>query len=242
MLRGSSPAPDRGSSTCKRFRAIRQRCTSAIHGLDLERFAPFHDVRSGADGSDPDSPVTIVSVGRAVEKKGLDTLLEALALLPGHLAWRFIHIGGGEKLGDLKALATKLGIADRIEWKGALAQEEVLAHYRQADLFALACRIAADGDRDGLPNVLVEASSQRLPCVTTAVSGIPELITDGDNGLLVEPDDPRALAEALSRAITDPGLRDRLGAVAEHRVRHHFDHHASIGQLVDLFDKEWQKA
>ncbi len=214
----------------------------SYHGLDLDRFGPFHGARSGADGSDPDRPVTIVSVGRAVEKKGFDTLLEALALLPAHLSWRFVHIGGGEKLGELKVLAAKLGIADRVAWKGALAQEEVLAHYRHADLFALACRIAADGDRDGLPNVLVEASSQRLPCVTTAVSGIPELLTDGETGLLVEPDDPRALAEALVRAITDPGLRERLGAAAEHRVRHHFDHHASIGQLVELFEKEWQQA
>lgn len=211
----------------------------SYHGLDLDRFGPFNGVRTDADGSDPQNPVTIISVGRAVEKKGFDTLLEALALLP-HLAWRFQHIGGGEKLPELKALAEKLGIAGRIEWKGALAQEEVLEHYRRADLFALACRIAGDGDRDGLPNVLVEASSQRLPCVSTTISGIPELITDDENGLLVEPEDSQALAKALECMITDPQLRKRLGNAAEHRVRAHFDHHTSVDQLVGLFENEWR--
>jgi glycosyltransferase involved in cell wall biosynthesis len=212
----------------------------SYHGLDLDRFGPFAGERSNADGSDPGKPVAIVSVGRAVEKKGYDILLEALALLPQNFAWRFQHIGGGEKLPELKALGEKLGIAGRIEWKGALAQEEVLEHYRRADLFALACRIAGDGDRDGLPNVLVEASSQRLPCVSTTISGIPELITDGENGLLVEPEDPHALAKALQRMITDPQLRKRLGNAAEHRVRAHFDHHTSVDQLVGLFENEWR--
>jgi glycosyltransferase involved in cell wall biosynthesis len=214
----------------------------SYHGLDLDRFGAFTGRRAATDGSDPDKPVIIVSVGRAVEKKGYDTLLQALAQLPAGLAWRFQHIGGGEGLPALKDLASRLGIADRVTWKGALAQEEVLAHYRNADLFALACRIADDGDRDGLPNVLVEASSQRLPCVSTTISGIPELITDGENGLLVEPDDPQALAAALARAITNPALRQALGEAAEQRVRAHFDHHSSIGQLVDLFEQEWQRA
>ena len=96
------------------------------------------------------------------------------------------------------------------------------------------------GDRDGLPNVLVEASSQRLPCVSTTISGIPELITDGENGLLVPPKDAKALAGALERAIRDPELRKRLGNAAEHRVRAHFDHHTSIDQLVGLFEGEWR--
>ncbi|MDQ6434741.1 glycosyltransferase family 4 protein [Mesorhizobium sp. LHD-90] len=212
----------------------------SYHGLDLDRFGPFAGDHSDADGSDPARPVRIVSVGRAVEKKGYDTLLEALALLPDNLEWRFEHIGGGEKLPELKVLAGKLGLSDRIDWRGALAQEEVLRHYRSADLFALACRIAGDGDRDGLPNVLVEASSQRLPCISTTISGVPELITDGENGLLVAPEDPQALAGALERAICDPELRRRLGNAAEQRVRAHFDHHSSIGQLVALFEESWR--
>jgi glycosyltransferase involved in cell wall biosynthesis len=176
-----------------------------------------------------------------VEKKGYDVLLKALALLPGDLNWRFTHIGGGDGLAKLKALAETLGITDRITWKGALAQEDVLAHYRQADVFALACRVAADGDRDGLPNVLVEASSQRLVCLSTNISGVPELLEDGENGLVVPPENPQALAATLELAIRDPALRHRLGEAAERRVREHFDYHASIRQLTGLFEEQWQK-
>jgi glycosyltransferase involved in cell wall biosynthesis len=213
----------------------------SYHGLDLARFGPFDDARPARDGSDPADPVLLVSVGRAVEKKGYDTLLRALALLPAELCWRFEHIGGGEQLDRLKPLADELGIADRVTWKGALAQEEVLAHYRRADIFALACRIAADGDRDGLPNVLVEAASQKLACVSTDVSGVPELLTDGENGLVVPPDDPAALAGALERAIRDPALRKRLSEAADRRVRGHFDHMSSIRQLEALFEEEWRR-
>ncbi|OWV70475.1 colanic acid biosynthesis glycosyltransferase WcaL [Rhizobium sp. R634] len=214
----------------------------SYHGLDLARFAHFAGERSQRTGNDPDDPALILSVGRAVEKKGYDVLLRALALLPADLHWRMDHIGGGEALAKLKALASELGLSGRIVWKGAMAQEDVLDHYRRADLFALACRIAANGDRDGLPNVLVEASSQRLVCVSTAVSGVPELLRDGENGLVVPPEDPALLAEALTAAIRDPVLRKRLGDAAERRVREEFDYHSSIRQLSGLFEAEWQKA
>lgn len=214
----------------------------SYHGLDLKRFGPFAGRETKRDGSDPAHPVEIVSVGRAVEKKGFDTLLRALAALPKDLHWRFTHIGAGELLGKLKALAAELGIAERIAWKGALAQEAVLEHYRKSDIFALACRVAADGDRDGLPNVLVEASSQNLVCVSTNVSGVPELLIDGENGRVVPPDDTPALAAALEQMIRDPALRLRLGKAAEKRVREQFDHLASIRQLKALFEASWRKA
>ncbi len=212
----------------------------SYHGLDLDRFGSFGEVRNQHDGSG--EPVVILSVGRAVAKKGYDTLLQALARLPGSLAWRFEHVGGGEEMEPLKALAQKLGLNDRVSWKGALAQKEVLEHYRSADIFALACRITADGDRDGLPNVLVEAASQRLACVSTNISGVPELLSPDETGLLVPSENPIALALALERLIRDPVLRTRLGAAAERRVRSHFDHTASIGQLKQLFQQEWQAA
>ena len=214
----------------------------SYHGLDLARFGHFAGERSQRTGNDPEDPAFILSVGRAVEKKGYDVLLRALALLPADLHWRMDHIGGGEALAKLKALAADLGLSGRIVWKGALAQEDVLDHYRRADLFALACRIAANGDRDGLPNVLVEASSQRLVCVSTDVSGVPELLRDGENGLVVAPEDPALLAKALEAAIRDPALRKRLGDAAERRVREEFDYHSSIRQLTGLFEAEWQKA
>ncbi|MCA1406441.1 glycosyltransferase family 4 protein [Ensifer sp. IC3342] len=214
----------------------------SYHGLDLDRFPVFGGDHSRRDGSDPDDPVRIVSVGRAVAKKGYDILLKALSLLPADLDWRFDHIGSGELAGDLKKLATELGLAERIRWKGALDQTDVLQHYRDSDIFALACRVTANGDRDGLPNVLVEASSQRLPCVSTSVSGVPELLTDYQNGLLVPPEDPRALAVALERLVRDPDLRRQLGTAAEQRVRAEFDHHSSVTQLIGLFQSEWSKA
>ncbi len=143
------------------------------HGLDFTRFPRPPHRRSIRDGSDPSDPVIILSVGRLVEKKGMDVLLEALALLPSALHWRFVHVGGGPLLGELERRAHALGITPRILWRGALSQDELLPEYRAADIFALACRIARDGDRDGLPNVLVEAQSQALPCVATMVSAIP---------------------------------------------------------------------
>jgi glycosyltransferase involved in cell wall biosynthesis len=214
----------------------------SYHGLDLDRFGSFDAARKQHDGSAPDEPVLIESVGRADAKKGYATLLEALALLPGDLAWRFEHIGGGEELERLKALARKLGLEGRTSWKGAMAQKEVLEHYRSADIFALACRITADGDRDGLPNVLVEAASQRLACVSTDISGVPELLSSDETGLLIPSENPTALAQALERLIRDPVLRARLGDAAERRVRGNFDHMASIGQLKDLFEREWRAA
>jgi len=110
----------------------------------------------------------------------------------------------------LKAQAERLGIADRIDWRGRQAQAVVLEVLRSADLFVLASKIADDGDRDGLPNVLMEAQSQSVPCVATAVSAIPELIEDGVTGRLVAPGDPTALAAAIAEFAGDVGLRQRL--------------------------------
>ena len=143
----------------------------SYHGLDFDRFAPAPARPSGNDGSDPANPVRLLSVGRAVEKKGYDDLLAALALLPPDLAWRLVHIGGGTLAARLKDAARRHGLDDRIEWRGARPQPEVLAAYRDADLFVLAAKIGRDADRDGLPNVLMEAQSQRLACVSTQSAG-----------------------------------------------------------------------
>ncbi|MBX2884943.1 MAG: glycosyltransferase family 4 protein [Granulosicoccus sp.] len=211
----------------------------SYHGLDLTRFPAYDRPESNRDGNAADNPVVILSVGRAVEKKGFDILLAALALLPAKLNWRFVHIGGGTELPKLKALAEDSHIEDRISWLGATDQKEVLVNYQQADVFALACRITADGDRDGLPNVLLEAASQGLACVSTRVSGIPEFF-DNENGLIVESEDSAALATALEQVITSPALRNQLGKTAQVKLRSEFDYHNSINQLVDLFDTEWR--
>lgn len=199
------------------------------HGLDFERF-PAPPARPDVIGA----PTRLLSIGRLVPKKGFDVLLRALAMLPAALEWRLTHVGGG---GDaaLRALAAELGLADRVEWRGSAAQEEVLRQYRAADVFVLASRVAGDGDRDGLPNVLLEAQSQGLACVSTAVSAIPELILDGETGLLAPPDDPAALAAALASVIADPALRRRLGAAGQARVRARFGHATGLERLAEKF-------
>jgi glycosyltransferase involved in cell wall biosynthesis len=211
------------------------RVALSYHGLDLVRFPPVLRRPTGADGGDHARPVTMLSVGRAVEKKGYDDLLAALALLPAGLAWRLVHIGGGALADRLKRQAAQLGLDPHIEWRGAQPQPAVLAAYREADLFVLAAKVARDGDRDGLPNVLIEAQSQGLACVATRLPGISELIDDGQSGTLVPPAEPRALAAALERLIRTPALRQRLGEAGEARVRGHFDMNSSIELLVECF-------
>lgn len=207
----------------------------SYHGLDLARFAATRLKPARRDGSRADQPVRLLTVCRAVEKKGLDVLLAALARLPEDINWRWTHIGGGGLIASLEMQAERLGLAGRIDWRGSQPQDKVLAAYREADLFVLPCRIARDGDRDGLPNAVVEAQSQRLCVLSTAISGVPELIEDGVNGVLVEPDDAEALGNALARLITRPDLRRRLGLAGEKRVREAFDHATSIADLVGLF-------
>ena len=206
------------------------RVALCYHGLDLASFLPAARRESRADG-----PVTILSVGRAVAKKGYDDLLTALALLPSSLDWRFVHVGGGVLAKELKEEAARLGLGDRVEWRGARPQPDVLAAYRKADIFVLASKIAPDGDRDGLPNVLMEAQSQGLACIATDLAGIPELIEDDVTGALVPPADPTALAAALGRLAGDPALRERLGAAGERRVRAEFDAKTTIGLLASRF-------
>lgn len=211
------------------------RVSLLYHGLDLARL-PWASTRySSRDGSVPAQPVRLLSVGRAVEKKGYDDLLAALAMLPADLCWRLVHIGGGALCDQLRAEAEQLGIAAHIEWRGARAQADVLAAYAEADLFALACRVAGDGDRDGLPNVLMEAQSQGLACLSTRFSAVPELIVDEVTGLLVESQDRRALSDALARLLREPLLRERLGRAGRERVRCDFSFEAGIADLACRF-------
>lgn len=228
--------------TCTAFGAQHLRALAAdpaavhllYHGLDLERFAAAAASGDARDGGDPARPVRLLSVGRAVEKKGYDLLLTALAKLPPALHWRLTHVGGGPLRPALERQAAALGLADRIDWRGAAAQAEVLDCYRAADLFVLASRIARDGDRDGLPNVLMEAQSQGLACVATRVAAIPELIEDGQTGALVPPEDADALAASLGRLIGDPAERRRLGAAGQRRVRAEFDMKGGVDALARL--------
>jgi glycosyltransferase involved in cell wall biosynthesis len=224
-----------GASHLQSLAADPGRVNLVYHGLDLSRFPRFPGRQELRDGSDPSNPVRLLTVGRAVAKKGLDTLVDALAGLPDGLHWHWTHIGGGELHEALKAQVKRLRLDGRVTLAGTREQTEILSAYRSSDLFVLPCRVAPDGDRDGLPNVLVEAQSQGLACISTPVSAIPELIRDGVTGLLVPPNDAVTLAGTIARAMRDPSLRRRLGEAGADRVHTEFDHKRAIRRLIALF-------
>ena len=224
---------DTGHRTLAALASPANKVALVYHGLDFARFPEPEAHPVPAEG-----PLTILSVGRLVPKKGYAGLVEALARLPKEVEWRFRHVGGGPLRGALDTQAKRLGIAARIEWLGARPQETVLEEYRRADLFVLNSRIAEDGDRDGLPNVLMEAQSQRLPVVATRLAGIPELVIDGETGSLVPPEDPAALAGAIARLLRDPGLRTRYAEAGFRRVRQLFSMERGIDDLDRRFRSE----
>lgn len=194
------------------------------HGLDLARFPAPPDTRP------TQGPVRLLSVGRLVEKKGFDNLIEALALLPEGVSWHWDHIGGGGLGGTLRARAETLGIAGNITWHGACDQPEVIDAMRGSDIFVLPSRIASDGDRDGLPNVLMEAASQKLCILSTPVSAIPEFIDSGTHGLLSS-DAPDALARAMADLAQDPDKRHAMAEAAFVRLTQDFLMAPGIRQL-----------
>jgi len=205
------------------------------HGLDFTDFPMPEGGHSKRDGSS--DPVRLVSVGRAVEKKGYNDLLTALSKLPRDLNWHFTHIGGGQLAEKLKVRAERLGLSNRITWRGAQPREEVIKSCQEADLFVLPSKLARTGDRDGLPNVLMEAQSMGLCCLSTDVSAIPELITDKETGRLVPPGDPANLARAIADLIGDPAERNRLGIASSKHVRKHFATEPGLDLLAEKFRK-----
>ncbi len=202
------------------------------HGLDLGRFPSRVERRAPRDGSDLSDPVRILSVGRLVDKKGFDDLLDALALLRPGLAWTLDVVGGGPLEERLRRHAAALGIGGRVRWWGSLPHDRVVEHAAAADLFALASRISTGGDRDGLPNVLMEAQLLGAACVATGVSAIPELIEHEVNGLLVPERAPRALAAALERAVTDPALRETLAEAGRRTVTERFSFEGGMARIA----------
>ena len=209
----------------------RERVTLVYHGLDLSRF-PAPPDRPPRDGSDPTDPLRIVTVGRAVAKKGFDDLVAALAALPDTLHWRLAHVGGGELLPVLKRQAAQEGIAGKVVFLGPKAQPDVIKLMREADLFVLPAKEGKSGDRDGLPNVIMEAASQRLAIIATDFGGIPEFIRDGREGVLVPPGRWDLLANAINLLARDPARRAALGAAAAERLARDFSMEAGIDVIA----------
>lgn len=219
----------------------REKVMRVYHGIDFERFPAPETAGSDADGSTDNRPVRLLSVGRAVQKKGYSDLLDALAQLPPQLHWSFDHIGGGELLPQLRRQSDRLGLSAQVRWLGAQPQPAVVDAYRSADVFLLSSRIGDDGDRDGLPNVLMEAQSQKLSCIATDVSGIPELIKHDITGMLVAPQDSGALANTITEMITNPTHRHRLGEAGFAYVRKHFAMDRGIDALQQRFSTQLER-
>jgi glycosyltransferase involved in cell wall biosynthesis len=198
------------------------------HGVDARRFAPV-------DRRDRAVP-HILAVGRLCEQKGFEILLRACALLAQQgEAFECRIIGDGPLRNALHALARELGMTTRVHFLGRAFQEEMPQYYAEADLFVLPCTQASDNDRDGIPNTLMEAMASGLPVVSTWFSGIPELVHHGTTGLLVERDDPAALAAAMRRLLREPALRQRFGAAGRERVMAHFSLERAAARLAELF-------
>jgi len=195
------------------------------HGLDLSRFPPPPERTNPPKGT-----IRLMSVGRLVEKKGFDNLIDALALLPDDLDWHWTHIGGGDLKTALRERADRAGISGRITWLGSMNQPEVIEEMRNSDIFILPSRIARDGDRDGLPNVLMEAASQLLPIISTPVSAIPEFIDNGVHGVLSD-DAAEPLAGAIYDLSMDPERRGEMAKAALARLQSDFGMMPGIKRL-----------
>jgi len=204
------------------------------HGLDTRRFAPSE--RERHHGVPRDRPM-ILAVGRFVEKKGFTYLVEACRLLKDRgYDFTCLLIGGADAyLNTVESLIKEFELEETVLIRGAVTQEELKQIYEQATLFALPCQIVQSGDRDGIPNVLVEAMALELPVVSTDVSGIPELIDDKVNGLLVPQKDAAALADAIEALLKSPSLRRQLGKAAREKVCRRFNAEDRILELHDLF-------
>lgn len=198
------------------------------NGLDIEEFRPPGE-------KTPNEVPEILGVGRLVPKKGFDTLLDACAVLARDgFRFRCRIVGDGTERAALEGRIRSLGLAERVQLTGALSNERVHRMISQADVMALPCRVAEDGNRDALPTVLLEALALGTPVVSTPVTGIPEIL-GGEAGSLVPPDDPDALAGELRRFLGDPALRVRCGEAGRLRAGRLFDIRRNVARLHDLF-------
>jgi colanic acid/amylovoran biosynthesis glycosyltransferase len=186
------------------------------NGIDLSRFSP--------NGTPPASPFRILSVARLVEKKGLPTLIDACRLLRDRgRPFTCEIVGKGALRPQLDDMIKRYGLAPQITLVGPRTQLEVLRRYHAAHVYVLPCIVGADGNREGLPVSIVEALACGLPVVTTPVTGIPEAVRDGENGLIVPEKDASALADALDRLMSDRDLYQRLRSRARASVTQNFD-------------------
>ncbi|HET6372838.1 MAG TPA: glycosyltransferase [Candidatus Polarisedimenticolia bacterium] len=197
------------------------------HGVDLERFGFLEK---------PAPATRLISVARLKEKKGYPYLLEALVQLKKKGRDVTLEIyGDGDQKQPIEDRIRTLGLHDRVTLKGAIEHDRIPAALASAGAFVLACVVMPDQDRDGIPNTIIESLATGVPVISTAISGIPEVVRDGVSGLLVPERDPAALAAAIERLISDPELRARCGREGRRIVEADFSVEATGRTLAGLF-------
>lgn len=200
------------------------------HGIDPRRYQ-----RSTPP---PDGQVVILAVGQLKARKGFTDLLQACRILQEQqVDFTCRIVGEGPQRTELEAQIAALGLAGRVQLCGAMPQEAVIEQYEQAAIFALPVTLGSEGDRDGIPNVILEALAMEVPVVSTRYAGVPEVIEDGVNGLLAAPGDVRALAAALGRLVQQPALRRQLAAAGRQRVIAQFNPESNARQLLEAFQQ-----
>ncbi len=198
-------------------------------GLETDRLQPPLDRVDN-------NPIRILSIGRFIEKKGHEYLIDACALLANRGVSFECHIvGGGFLEKQLQARIERLGLQDHVTLVGSLDQSQVLEFYRTSDIFVLACVTAQNGDRDGIPIVLMEAMSCELPVISTPLTGIPDLVRDEETGLFIDERDAAGLANALERLISDENMRQHLGKRARQTILQEFEVRHNVTQLAEIF-------
>jgi glycosyltransferase involved in cell wall biosynthesis len=216
----------------ERVPGLAERPIHVIHSsVDLAKLAPC--------AAPSPSPFRILFVGALEEKKGVQHLLSALSEAGEALGdWECELAGDGPLRGALEEQARALGISARVRFHGALDFEAVSAAYRRASVCVAPSVIGPGGRQEGIPNVMIEALAYAKPAISTPISGIPELIQDGVSGLLVPPEDPAALAQALLRVRQDPDFARALGRAGRMAVEESFDLSRNAARQMALFAGE----
>jgi len=201
------------------------------HGIDTSLFLPKNPSRMLKE------PYTILTVARMTEKKGIPTVLRSVRrLLDNGYSVRYILVGDGDEKYRILRLIDELGLSEKVSLLGTRSHGAVVEQYGKADLFALGCEVASNGDRDGIPNVFLESMAMGVPIVATNISATPEVIKHEKTGLLVPPGNPDQMSRAMVRLLTDTGLRSRIIHTARELVTTEFNNKVLIEDLAEKFN------
>ncbi len=229
-------------TTCTKHNAeylnnLTEGCSTPIytvyHGIDTRLFD------SKGASTAPAEPYQIMTIARLTEKKGLPTIYKALAILRDKgISFNHILIGSGDDKEAVQQIISELQLQENCQLLGTQTHTQVLDYFRKSDLFVLGCEIAKSGDRDGIPNVIVESLAMGVPAISTNVSAIPEIIEHNSTGLIVPPSDSKSMAAGIERLLTDHKLREKCITTGQKRIKSGFDNQTWTKQLAEIFQQE----